>query len=130
MSFPELGRSFIGTVFIAMTTSLPELVVSISALRIGATDMAIGNLFGSNLFDIVILAIDDIFYFKGPILADVSMNHAVTGFMAVVMTGVTIVSLTYRLEKKAFLRLGWDAVAILLAFFVNIYLLYSLRGAG
>ncbi len=125
-----LGRSFIGTVFIAMTTSLPELVVSISALRIGATDMAIANLFGSNMFDITILAIDDIFYFKGPILADVSMNHAVTGFMAVLMTGITIVSLTYRLEKKAFLRLGWDAVAILLAFFVNIYLLYSLRGAG
>ena len=70
------------------------------------------------------------FYFKGPILADVSVNHAVTGFMAVLMTGITIVSLTYRLEKKAFLRLGWDAAAILLAFFVNIYLLYSLRGAG
>lgn len=125
-----LGRSFIGTVFIAMTTSLPELVVSISALRIGATDMAIGNLFGSNLFDIFILAIDDIFYTKGLLLSDVSANHAITGFMAVLMTGITIVSLTYRLEKKAFLRLGWDAVAILLAFFVNIYLLYSLRGAG
>lgn len=125
-----LGRSFIGSVFIAMTTSLPELVVSISALRIGATDMAIANLFGSNMFDIFILAIDDIFYTKGPILADVSANHAVTGFMAVLMTGITIVSLTYRLEKKAFLRLGWDAAAILLAFFVNIYLLYSLRGAG
>lgn len=125
-----LGRSFIGTVFIAMTTSLPELVVSISALRIGATDMAIANLFGSNMFDILILAIDDIFYTKGPILADVSANHAVTGFMAALMTGITIVSLTYRLEKKAFLRLGWDAAAILLAYFVNIYLLYSLRGAG
>lgn len=125
-----LGRSFIGTVFIAMTTSLPELVVSISALRIGATDMAIANLFGSNMFDISILAIDDIFYTKGPILADVSANHAVTGFMAVLMTGITIVSLTYRLEKKAFLRLGWDAVAILLAYFVNIYLLYSLRVTG
>lgn len=125
-----LGRSFVGSVFIALTTSLPELAVSISALRIGAADMAIANLFGSNIFNIFILAIDDIFYTKGPILSHVSTNHAVTGFMAVLMTGIAIVGLTYRLEKKIFLRLGWDAVAILLAYFVSIYLLYSLRGKG
>lgn len=125
-----LGRSFIGSVFIALTTSLPELAVSISALRIGAADMAIANLFGSNIFNIFILAIDDIFYTKGPILSHVSTSHAVTGFIAVVMTGIAVVSLTYRLEKKVFLRLGWDAIAILLAYFVNIYLLYSMRGKG
>ncbi|MDP2683355.1 MAG: sodium:calcium antiporter [Deltaproteobacteria bacterium] len=125
-----LGRSFVGTVFIALTTSLPEVVVSIAALKIGATDMAIANLFGSNIFNIFILAIDDIFYTKGLILAHVSMNHAVTGFMAVLMTGIAVVGLTYRLEKKAFLRLGWDAVAIIIAYLVNIYILYSLRGQG
>jgi len=125
-----LGRSFIGTVFIAMTTSLPEVVVSISALKIGATDMAIANLFGSNIFNILILAIDDIFYIKGSLLADVSGNHAVTGFMAVLMTGIAVVSLIYRLERKTFLRLGWDTIAILLAYIVNIYLLYILRVKG
>lgn len=125
-----LGTSFIGTVFIAMTTSLPEVVVSIAALKIGATDMAIANLFGSNMFDIFILAIDDIFYIKGPLFAHVSINHATTGFMAVLMTGIAIAGLIYRLQKKTFLRLGWDAVALLLVYLVNILLLYSLRGKG
>jgi len=125
-----LGRSFVGTVFIAMATTLPELVVSVSALKIGAADMAIANLFGSNMFNIFILAIDDIFYVKGALLSNVSTNHAVTGFMAVLMTGIAIAGLTYRLQRKAFLRLGWDAIAILLAYTVNIYLLYSLRGQG
>ncbi len=125
-----LGRSFIGTVFIALTTSLPEVAVSVSALKIGATDMAIANLFGSNMFNILILAIDDIFYVKGPLLAHVSANHAVTGFMAALMTGIAVIGLIYRLEKKVFMRLGWDAIALLLAYFVNIYLLYSLRGKG
>ena len=125
-----LGRSFIGTVFVGMATSLPEVVVSITALKIGATDMAIANLFGSNMFNILILAIDDIFYLRGPLMRDVSVNHVMTGFMAVLMTGIAIVSLTYRLERKAFLRLGWDAIAILLAYIVNILLLYSLRGHG
>jgi len=125
-----MGRSFVGTVFIALTTTLPELVVSVSALKIGAADMAIANLFGSNMFNILILAIDDILYIKGPILSAVSLTHAVTGFMAVLMTGIAIVSPTYRLKKKVFLRLGWDAIALLLAFIINIYLLYSLRGQG
>ena len=125
-----LGRTFIGSIFIALTTSLPELVVSISALKIGATDMAIANLFGSNIFNIFILAIDDIFYKKGPLLAHVSINHVATGVVAVIMTGIAIISLTYRLEKKLFLRLGWDTISILLAYIVNIYLLYSLRGKG
>jgi len=125
-----LGRSFIGTIFIAMTTSLPELVVSIAALRIGAADMAIANLFGSNLFNIFILAIDDLFYTQGPLLSHVSQNHAITGFMAVIMTGIAMVSLTYRLEKKAFLRIGWDALALIIGYIVNIYFLYALRGRG
>ncbi len=56
-----LGQSFFGTVFVALTTSLPEVVVSVAALRIGAADMAIANLFGSNMFNIFILAIDDLF---------------------------------------------------------------------
>jgi len=122
-----LGRSFVGTFFIGMTTSLPELAVSISALRIGAVDMAIANLFGSNMFNIFIIAVDDIFYRKGPLLADVSGIHAISGLIAVIMTGIAIVSLTYRLKKKTVLRLGWDAVAILLAYVISIMLMYAMR---
>ena len=122
------GRSFIGTIFVAMTTSLPELVVSVAALRIGAADMAIANLFGINMFNMLILAVDDLFFMKGPLLSFVSMNHAVTGFIAIIMTGITVVSLTYRTEKKMFARLGWDALALLLGYVINIYLLFSLRG--
>jgi cation:H+ antiporter len=125
-----LGKSFFGTIFIAMTTSLPELVVAIAALRIGAADMAIANLFGSNMFNIFILAIDDLCYTEGPLLSHVSLNHAITGFMAVIMTGIAMVSLTYRLERKAFLRVGWDALALICGYIINIYILYLLRANG
>ena len=113
-----------------MTTSLPELAVSISALRIGAADMAIANLLGSNLFNMVILAIDDLAYTHGPLFSAVSQNHVITGTIAVIMTGIVVVSLMYRLEKKTALRIGWDALALILAYLVNIALLYRLRGRG
>lgn len=122
-----LGTSFVGTFFIGLTTSLPELVVSLSALSIGATDMAIANLFGSNLFNIFILAIDDIFYTEGPILSSINPSHAVAGFMAIMMTGISVVALIYRLRKKTLLRISWDTFALITAYFISIMLLYSLR---
>jgi cation:H+ antiporter len=126
----SLGRSFVGSVFIAMTTSLPEVVVSITALRIGAADMAIANLLGSNLFNMLILAIDDLAYPDGPLFNAVSQNHAVTGTIAVIMTGIVVVSLMYRMEKKTVLRVGWDALALILAYLVNVVLLYRMRAQG
>ncbi len=64
-----LGQTFVGNIFIAISTSLPEVVVSIAAVRMGSVDLAIGNLFGSNIFNIFILALDDIFFTRGPILS-------------------------------------------------------------
>lgn len=123
-----LGKSFVGTVFIAAATTLPELTVSISALKIGAVDMAIANLLGSNMFNIFIIAVDDIFYVKGAILSAVSSNHVMTAFTAALMTGIAVVGLSYRSVTKTFFRLGWDALALLLAYIANILLLYAMRG--
>lgn len=62
----EMGwtRTFVGTLLVAGATSLPEVVVTLSALRLRALDMAIAGLLGSNLFDLVIIAVDDGFYTK------------------------------------------------------------------
>lgn len=121
-----LGQSFIGTIFIAMTTSLPEVVVTLSAAKIGAIDLAIGNLFGSNLFNIFILGIDDIFYVKGPLLYYVNENHIISALSASAMTSVAIMGLIYRAEKKKFF-IAWDSLIIIMLYLINMMLLYTLR---
>ena len=71
----ELGfeRSFVGTQFLALSTSLPELAASIAAIRIGAPELAISNVLGSNLFNMgFVLFLDDVAYTNGPLWADVS----------------------------------------------------------
>ncbi|OGT15577.1 MAG: cation transporter, partial [Gallionellales bacterium RIFCSPHIGHO2_02_FULL_57_16] len=90
------GQSFVGTLLVAAVTSAPEAAVTISALRIGALDMAIANLLGSNLFDIIILAVDDVFYTRGSLLAHVDASHALTAFTAVMMSALVIVGLVFR----------------------------------
>ena len=116
--------TFVGSVFVAAATSLPELVVTISALRIGALDMAIGNLLGSNLFNIFILAIVDAAYMKGPILWIVSPSHALSAASAIVMTGLVIVSLVYRPAQRLFRAVGWTSIGLFAVYMFNTYIVY------
>jgi cation:H+ antiporter len=121
-----LGQTFVGNIFIALSTSLPELVVSMTAVKIDAIDLAIGNLFGSNIFNIFILAIDDIFFIKGPILSFANPNHIISALSAITMTTIAIIGLTYRASKKRLL-LSWDSIGIIMIYIFNIMILYTLR---
>lgn len=117
-------ESFVGTLFVAFATSVPEIAVTIGALRIGAIDMAIANVLGSNLFDILILAIDGILYTPGPILSFVSPSHAVTAFSAIMMTGVAIVGLLYRPKTRVFKTVGWASLFLFSLYLLNTYVIY------
>jgi cation:H+ antiporter len=118
------GQSFVGTLLVAAATSLPEAASTLGALRAGAIDLAIGNLFGSNLFNILILAIDDLAYGKGPLLWSISPSHAVSGVASIIMTGAAIVGLFYRPTNRVFKIAGWVSLAIILTYVLNSLVLY------
>ena len=85
--------SFVGTQFLALSTSLPELAASIAALRLGAPDLAITNVLGSNLFNMgFVLFLDDIAYVEGSLWHGISDIHMLTAIIAIVMTTIVIVS--------------------------------------
>jgi len=117
-------ESFVGTLFVAAITSLPEAAVTVAAVRIGALDMAIGNLLGSNLFNIFILALDDALYLRGSLLSHVSPEHAVSALSAMMMTGVAIVGLLYRPRLRVFKTVGWVSIVLFVFYLLNAYILY------
>jgi len=119
------GQSFVGTLLVAAVTSAPEAAVTIAALRLGALDMAIANLLGSNLFDIIILAVDDAFYAKGPLLADVDASHALTAFTAVMMSALVIVGLVFRPQGRVVLGLTWVSLGLFLLYILNTWVLFQ-----
>jgi cation:H+ antiporter len=116
--------TFVGTLFVAGATSLPELVVTISAMRLGALDMAIANLLGSNLFDVLVIAIDDLAYLRGPLLSAVSPAHAVTAFAAVIMSGIVVVALLYRPATRFHGTIGWVSLSLLSIYLLSAYAVY------
>lgn len=122
-----LGASFVGTLFLALCTSAPEIVVSISAVRLGALDMAVGNMVGSNLFNMgVIIFVDDLFYSAGPILQGVNINHLITALFAVLMSSIVIIGIIFRPRFRWRIPVGVDTAALVILYagaMVTLYLL-------
>jgi cation:H+ antiporter len=123
-SHTGLGNSFFGTLFIAAATSLPELVVSLAALRIGALDMAVGNLLGSNVFNMFILGIDDVFYREGSLFKDISPSHLLSVFITIIMTAVVGLGLLFKPKKKQVWHFSIDTFIIIVLYIALIIYLF------
>ena len=94
-------KSFMGTQFLALSTSLPELAASFAALRLGAPDLAIANVLGSNVFNMgFVLFMDDIALTSGVLWLDVSNVHMLTGVIAVVMTAIVVMGILSRTQSR------------------------------
>lgn len=122
-------QSFMGTIFVAASTSLPEVVVTLSALRLGAIDLAVGNLFGSNLINLALLGVMDLLYVPGSILGVAAPEHAATGLMAILMTGIAAGELAYRPQKKSLRWISMGAFFLAFLYAAHIFL-QILAGAG
>lgn len=117
-------NSFVGTLFVAMATSVPELATTLGALRIGAVDLALGNLLGSNLFDVLILVLDDLAYLPGPLYADVALSHALSALSACVMSGMVVVALAYRPASRVGHIGSWASIGLFGMYVMNTVVQY------
>jgi cation:H+ antiporter len=120
-----LGGTFIGTTLVAFSTSLPELVTTLVALRAGAFDLAVGNIFGSNTFNMVILLPVDAFY-DGSLLAAASPTHAVTAACTILVSSVAVLGLLYRPEKRYWF-VEPDAALVIFLVLMSLGLVYYMR---
>ncbi|HEX6287544.1 MAG TPA: hypothetical protein VFZ66_00060 [Herpetosiphonaceae bacterium] len=119
-----LGTSFVGAIFLAITTSLPEIVASFAALRLNAVDLAVSNIFGSNIFNIAALAIYDFFYLPGDLWAQIAPIHSFTAIVAALMTALAIIGLVYRAEKKPRWLVGWESFLLMVLYLGSMYVVY------
>jgi cation:H+ antiporter len=118
--------TFIGSLFLAATTSLPELVVAVSALRLGAIDMAIADMLGSNMFNMGIgIAGIDLFYHHGSIFSASSDSHVFTASVAVLMTLIVIAGLAFPTRRKTFKVMSWYSIALIGVYIIGAYILFT-----
>lgn len=118
-----LGSSFVGTTFVALSTSLPELVASITAIRLGAFDLVIGNVFGSNAFNMLLFVPLDM-AFPGSLFAASNPAHVISALAVVACTSVVIMGQLYQRESRIHM-LEPDAWLVITLICTALFLVYA-----
>ena len=123
-----LGRSFVGVVMLATATSLPELGTGVSSIvLVGDVDLAAGDAFGSNLFNLLIIGLMDIYWRRGPILAYVSSTSGLIGILgiAVISTAVIAVTVHHLTDVGSTWYISPVSVLMFGTFLVAMYLVFK-----
>jgi cation:H+ antiporter len=122
-----LGRAWVGAVLVAAATSLPELTTDVYAVRQGTPSLAIGDLFGSSMANVLILAVADLSTRQVLVLMRVAINQALVGALAISLTAVAAAGVLAGGELTL-LGVGWAPLAIVLGYVAGMRVLHLNRG--
>lgn len=123
-----LGTGFIGVALLSVVTSLPELIAALSAMRMNAYDMAVGNLFGSSVFNMLALGVADFLYVDGRFLGAIDSNFVLVGLLGLILTTMALMGTLAHVERRIFF-IELDSAAILIVYLLGMYLLF-VQGIG
>ncbi len=124
-----LGSGFVGTALLGVVTSLPEMMTTLAAVRIQAYDMAVGNLFGSNIFNLFALGISDAFFTQGRLLGSLDPLMAQVALLGLLLTCEGLLSNMARPESQHWARIDFHALSIVLGYVVALVWVYF-KGVG
>jgi cation:H+ antiporter len=119
-----LSGTTIGASLVAITTSMPELVSTFAAVRLGAFDLAVGNLFGSNAFNMAALFVADVAYQPGPLLSVVAPAHAVAALWGILLMAIGLMGIIYRAERRFFF-VEPDSLLMIVAYGIGLWLMFK-----
>lgn len=124
----DIARSFVGVLFFAVVSSLPELSTSIAAARMGFYDMVFGNIFGSNIFNVMIIGISDIAYQPGSIMASSQTSNRVHLWVAMLAAVATLAAIAgvRRRTGRLFWRISWISLVIVACYAAGLASTYLL----
>jgi cation:H+ antiporter len=120
-----LGTNFFGAVFLAFATSLPEWSTVIAAVRLRRYEMAISDIFGTNLFNVTIIVAVDFLHPGGPILLETGRTAAFGAMLALALTVFFMIGMLERRDRTV-LRMGWDSMAVILGYCGGVVVLHAL----
>ncbi len=121
-----LGQQPVGFLFVAAATSLPELSGIVGAMRQRHYELAVGEIFGSNLFNIAIIFVIDLASPGGPVLALAGNFEAMAALLAMALTGIYVLALIER-RDRLFLRMGEGSLAAIAVYLAGAAYLFAVR---
>jgi len=120
-----IGGSLMGFLFVSAATSLPEFSGIIGAMRNHRYELAIGEVFGSNLFNLALIFVIDIASPGPPVLTMAGPFEALAALLALLMSGVFVLGLIER-RDRTIMRMGEDSVAVLMVYAAGLAVLLTI----
>ncbi|SDT91347.1 sodium:calcium antiporter [Halopseudomonas salegens] len=114
-----LSDTLVGGLLTALATSTPELVTTIAAIRYGALTLAVSNIFGTNCFNMLVVAAADLGYPHGSIYHDMAPVQMTWGLVSILMTAILLMGLVRR-ETYGIGRIGFESTLMLTVYAVAI----------
>ena len=119
-----ISASFIGVLAVAIVTTLPELTVGVTSIRIGAPEMAVAGLYGSNALNIAILAVADLAYTDNALFSSLDSSHLIAAGFAVLLMGLGLIQVRLRRTLKYFSFTEPSTVTIVAIYLVGLFLVF------
>jgi cation:H+ antiporter len=110
-----LSEGFVGGTFTAISTSLPELIIAVSAVRMRALNLAVGDIVGGNAFDTLFIAVSDVAYRQGSIYAAIGAAEQFWLAITVMMTGILLTGLLFR-ERHGIGNIGFESLLLIIVY--------------
>ena len=117
--------SFVGVALVALVTTMPEATVTVAAMRAGAEDLGVGNLYGSCVFNVLVLALADPFYTAGPLLDTMDSAHVAAALVAILLMTLVLGQVLLRGQRR-WAPVGPTMVAVGLIYLGGVYAVFRL----
>lgn len=121
-----LGSAWVGAILVAGATSLPELTTDLFAARQGHAELAVGDLFGSCMFNLVILAVADMLLIRVRVMTRVAINQAVVGMLSIVLMATAAAGMLTDSELSI-VGIGWSPLAVGFGYLAGMRLIHANR---
>lgn len=121
-----IAESFMGVLALAFVTSLPEMATTVTAFRMGAGDLAIAGIYGSNTFNIGILGVADLFYTQGSLFSNLDQSHVTAGLFALLLIGLGTLQLLLRWPLRRFYLIEPGSLGTVALYLLGIFLVFRM----
>ena len=121
-----ISESFLGVFLVAIVTTLPELTTTAAAIRIGAPDLAIAGMYGTNAINIAILGVADFFSPSGSLFQDLDVSHVTAGLFAIILTSLGLVQIMLRRPLRRFAITEPSTLVMVVIYLLALFMVFRM----
>ena len=120
------GRLFVGSILVALATSLPEVSNNITAVRIDNPELALGDVLGSNMINMLTLGMVALLFGGKRFLQRVAPEQGYLILLAALLTALAVIFAVFKSGAHVW-QVGISSIIILVAYLIGMWIVYNRR---